>query len=126
MTSYASSSHTPPRKRHEVVTFTPTTEQVEVATRRILGVFQKFGGAIRVGSQAELVRVLGREVHNRNRRLGDYRNGDFTVTLRVAVRAAIKAGDIVRTDGWYGSVATGRKKTHHQKYPARGRKRVAA
>lgn len=74
MTSYASSSHTPPRNNRKVVKeFKPTAEQILVAERRSLAVFDKFGGAIRANSRRELVRFLAGEVHNRNRQLGDYR-----------------------------------------------------
>ena len=51
MTSYASSSHTPPRNNRKVVKeFKPTAEQILVAERRSLAVFDKFGGAIRAAS----------------------------------------------------------------------------
>lgn len=123
--SYGSSfNHTPPHKRKEVK-FTPSDDQVETAKRRILAVFVKFGGALRAATEAELVRILGREVHNRGRQLGDYHNGDFTITLRAAVRSAVRSGDIVRTDGWYGSVAKCHKKAHHQKYPNRSSRKAA-
>ena len=126
MTSYASSSHTPPRNNRKVVKeFKPTAEQILVAERRSLAVFDKFGGAIRANSRRELVRFLAGEVHNRNRQLGDYRSGEFSTTLRAAVDAAIKSGKIAKTDGWFGRTSTVSRKTHHQKYPARGRKQAA-
>ena len=98
--------------------FKPTAEQILVAERRSLAVFDKFGGAIRANSRRELVRFLAGEVHNRNRQLGDYRSGEFSTTLRAAVDAAIKSGKIAQT-------STVSRKTHHQKYPARGRKQAA-
>ena len=121
MTSYASSSHTPPRNNRKVVKeFKPTAEQILVAERRSLAVFDKFGGAIRANSRRELVRFLAGEVHNRNRQLGDYRSGEFSTTLRAAVDAAIKSGKIAQTDGWFGLTSTTVcRKVHRQKYPKR-------
>lgn len=114
-------------RRKEQRKFKPTKEQVAVAQRRIIAVFTKFGGGIRAFSQAELIHVLGREVHNRDRQLGDYKKGDFAVTLAHALRAVINSGDIVQTDGWFGLTTPIRQpKPHRQKYHDKVHRRRAA
>ena len=115
--NYASFSQTPTRGTRE---FKPTDEQVEIAERRVLAVFTKFGGAIRANSRRELIRLLGCEVHNRGNQLGRYKEGEFSTTLRMAVDSAIKSGNIAWIDGWFGLTSTTVcRKVHRQKYPKR-------
>lgn len=114
-------------RRKEQRRFKPTKEQMAIAQRRIIAVFTKFGGGIRASSQTELIHVLGREVHNRDRQLGDYKKGDFTITLTHALGTIIKSGDIAQADGWFGLTNPVRQpKPHRQKYPSRVHRRRAA
>lgn len=112
-------------KRRERNKFRPTEEQLVIAERRIIAVFEKFGGAIMEQNEACLVRFLCAKVHNRDRQLGDYRKGEFTITIQLALKSAISRGLISETNGWFGLTAPARNcgRKHRQKYPT-GKRRL--
>ena len=116
------------KKRKEARKFKPEGSQIETAMCRIKGVFRKHHGWIAATSEKELLCLLAKKVFNRDRELGDYKKGEFTTTLTIALRRLIDEG-VIRSDeddfsfGLMERIPDIRR--HRQKYPARGRRRVA-
>ena len=111
-------------KRKESRKFVPTERQLETAMGRVKGTFRKYHGWISAMNEKELVQLLAKEVFNRNRELGDYKKGEFLVTLAIAVRRLDERGVIVFDDessafGLVERVPDVRR--HRQKYPRQRR-----
>lgn len=102
-------------------TFVPSDEQIDIAARRILGFFEKNDGAIYAVNERDMLNILERGVHNRDRQLGDQKKGHFRKVLALAWRKLCQLNKIVFDIERYQYALNYRfdkKRPRRQRYPA--------
>ena len=94
-------------------------ERVEIGIKRFKAALIKMGGAINAQSEGDMVDFGLRHVHNRDRELGDHRNGEFRKVIVTVVKYLLRRD--CEYDPEHGLLILNERfmppRQHRQKYP---------